>query len=104
MDKLAVLRSFIERTPTDPFPRYGLAMELRRQGQSDEARAAFAQLMSDFPSYVPTYLMAGQHLLAIGAAPEALEVFRAGIAAARAAGDNHAAAELEQALADATEE
>jgi predicted Zn-dependent protease len=98
MDRLETFRSFISRSPGDPFPRYGLAMELKNQGELDAARAAFAELIAEFPDYVPTYLMAG------GIAPkaEAADIYRKGIEVATRRGDQHARRELESALAEIT--
>src|SRR5688500_13094993 len=33
MDRIASFRSFIAKSPSDPFPRYGLAMELKGNGE-----------------------------------------------------------------------
>ena len=99
MDRIAVLKSFIERSPNDPFPRYGLAMEHRNCGQGDDAAAVFAELVERFPDYTATYLMAGQTLLGLGPRDEAAAVFTVGIAACQRKGDRHARGELEAALA-----
>ena len=32
MDRIATFKSFIARSPTDPFPRYGLAMDYASAG------------------------------------------------------------------------
>jgi hypothetical protein len=48
---------------------------------------------------VPQYLMAAQMLVELGRKDEARAVFAAGVTAARAARDAHAAGELESALA-----
>lgn len=100
MDRIATFKSFIARTPTDPFPRYGLAMEHKTRGDLAEAWAAFADLLRDFPAYVPTYLMAGGTLVALGRAAEARDIYRRGIEAATTAGDDHARRELAAALAE----
>jgi tetratricopeptide (TPR) repeat protein len=100
MDRLATFRSFIEKSPADPFPRYGLAMELRAQGKLDEAAAAFAELLSGFPTYVPAYLMAGKLEESQGRTEQAADIYRRGVAAAQAKGDGHAKKELEAALDD----
>ncbi len=102
MDRLATFRSFIERTPTDPFPRYGLAMELKTRGELDAAWGAFAELVDKFPDYVPTYLMAGGTLVALGRKAEAAEIYRKGIEVATRRGDQHARRELEGALSEIT--
>src|SRR5258706_16367220 len=79
MDRIATFRSFISRTPSDPFPRYGLAMELKTRGQLDDAWTAFSELIQGFPDYVPTYLMAGGALVALGRKAEAAGVSPAGL-------------------------
>jgi tetratricopeptide (TPR) repeat protein len=98
MDRIATFKSFIARTPTDPFPRYGLAMEHKTRGELAEAWAAFSELLDGFPDYVPTYLMAGGTLAALGRKTEAVDVYRRGVEAAQRKGDSHARGELESAL------
>jgi len=103
MDRIATFKSFIARTPADPFPRYGLAMELKTRGELAEAWAAFSELLTSFPDYIPTYLMAGGTLVALGRKAEAVEVYRRGIDAATRKGDHHARGELESAVNEAAE-
>jgi predicted Zn-dependent protease len=98
MDRIATFRSFIARSPGDPFPRYGLAMELKSSGDIDAALGEFMTLMDQFPDYVPTYLMAGTTLAERGRFAEARTAFERGIAAAGRKGDRHAQSELEAAL------
>jgi len=98
MDRIASFKTFIARSPKDPFPRYGLAMEHKTRGEHDLAWAQFAELVDQFPSYVPTYLMAGGTLIALGRPAEAAEIYRKGIATA--SNDPHARRELEAALAE----
>lgn len=100
MDRIATFRSFIAKSPTDPFPRYGLAMELKGRGELAEAWATFEELLTRFPDYVPTYLMAGGTLVALGRKDEAAEVYRTGIEVAQKRGDQHARRELESALTE----
>ena len=100
MDRIATFQTFIERTPTDPFPRYGLAMEYKGRGQLEQAWAAFTDLIENFPDYVPTYLMAGGTLVALGRRDEAADIYRRGAEVASRRGDQHARGELEAALAE----
>ena len=100
MDRIATFKSFISRSPADPFPRYGLAMEHKGQGQLAEAWTVFAELLETFPDYVPTYLMAGGTLVALGRRDEAADIYRRGIEVAGRKGDNHAKDELATALAE----
>jgi len=100
MDRIATFKSFIQRTPGDPFPRYGLAMEHKGRGELAEAWAVFSELLERFPEYVPTYLMAGGTLASLGRRDEAADVYRRGVEAAARKGDQHARGELEAALAE----
>lgn len=100
-DRLASLRTIIARTPGDPFPRYGLAMELRSRGELADAAAAFAELVAAFPDYVPSYLMYGGLLAALGRKDDSVATLRRGVEVATVRGDGHAKKELEAALAEA---
>ncbi|MCA9713665.1 MAG: tetratricopeptide repeat protein [Myxococcales bacterium] len=97
MDRLEMLRQFASQRPDDPFPKYGVAMELRKRGELAAANAAFAELMTRHPEYVAAYLMAGNCLVESGDPQAAAAVFDRGIAAATRAGDAHARGELEAA-------
>lgn len=103
MDRIATFKSFIAKSPADPFPRYGLAMELKNQGDLAGSWAAFSELIAAFPDYVPSYLMAGGVLAALARRDEAAEIYRKGIEVATRRGDQHARGELESALAEVKE-
>ena len=75
MDRLGMLRKMAASKPGDPFPSYGLAMELVKQGEHDEARTTFAGLTERHPDYVATYLMYGNLLVSLGARDDAAAVF-----------------------------
>ncbi len=100
MDRVTSFQNFIARSPRDPFPRYGLAMELRSRGDLAAAWEVFSVLLTEFPSYVPAYLMAGQTLVSLGRTEDARAVLRDGIAQATTSGNAHARGELEGALAE----
>jgi Tfp pilus assembly protein PilF len=94
-----MLRAFIAQKPTDPFPRYALALEYKNANQLEEARVLFTELMSLDPDYTPTYLHAGNVLVAMGQKDEARTVYESGVVASTRRGDSHARGELEGALA-----
>ena len=100
MDRIATFRSFISKSPSDPFPRYGLAMEYKARGELGEAWKVFEELLAGFPDYVATYLMAGGTLVGLDRKDEAAEIYRKGIEVAQRRGDQHARRELESALAE----
>ncbi|TPV97144.1 MAG: tetratricopeptide repeat protein [Myxococcales bacterium FL481] len=95
-----MLRNMVAARATDPFPRYGLAMELRKRGEYEEAHQVFAALLEDHASYLPTYLMAGNLMAERGDPSGAREVYDRGIVVARDAGDGHTQSELEAARAE----
>lgn len=99
MDRLPMLRKLVETRPGDPFPRYGLAMELAKR-EDGEAVEAFEALLRDHPGYVPSYLMFGNLLVKRGERARAGQVLDRGIEVARAAGDEHALSELQSARAE----
>jgi tetratricopeptide (TPR) repeat protein len=101
VDRVATFRTFIARKPEDPFPRYGLAMELKSRGELEASAAAFDELLAAFPDYVPTYLMAAGVFGDVGRKDDALATLRRGVEVATAKGDGHAKKELEAALAEA---
>ena len=96
--RLEFLRKLTASGNVDPFAWYGLAMEYRSLERWDEALATFTTLRERSPDYVAMYLMCGQMLEKLGRGAEAKAWMTAGLEAARAKGDAHAASELEAAL------
>ena len=85
--------------PEDLFLRYGLAMELQKEGEHVESLALLDGLMQQEPPYVPAYFMAAQQLAQLSRNPEAQATARAGIEVAVAQQDLHAAGEMREFLA-----
>lgn len=100
VDKIATgrieqFKEIVALNPGDAFARYGLAMEYRQAGQHTLALAEFDELRTRHPDYAPGYQMAAQILIAAGKSEAAQQRLRGGIAAARAADNRHALAEME---------
>lgn len=98
MSRLETIRKIVEQSPNDPFPRYGLAMELKNAGQHEDALATFVELERRCPDYVAQYLMHANLLGDLKRAPDASAVLERGIKVARQAGNAHALGEMQQAL------
>lgn len=96
--RLEALEAFVAEQPDAPLPLYGLAMEHRRLGDLEAASRVFAEVRARFPDYVPAYLIHGQVLEGLGDTEAARAAYAEGIERARAAGEAHAASELEAAL------
>jgi predicted Zn-dependent protease len=95
-----MLEQSLAQDPTDSFLRYGLAVQCLRDGDTEEGRERLKALIADHPDdQVAAYQQLGQSFVDTGATPEAMAVLRTGIEMAQAAGDWHAAAEMEQLIA-----
>lgn len=97
MNRLGMLEQMVAAKPDEAFPRYGLAMEYKKLGRTDDAAAAFTELATRNPDYVPGYLMHGNLLEAMGRGEDAAAVYARGMEVASAAGDDHAVSELQAA-------
>ena len=94
-----MLEQSLAEDPDDPFLRYGLAMQCLREGDVEEGRQRLRSLIADDPDArsPPTSNWASRTPKPARSRP-ATAILRTGIAKAQAAGDWHAAAEMEQLL------
>ena len=53
-ERIQQLMQYIKEEPGEPFNVYALAMEFMN-GQPEQARIYFDQLLADYPDYLPTY-------------------------------------------------
>ena len=98
MDKIAALNEILELDPKNSLARYGLAMELAKEGQTDAALAEFDRLLAADPGYTAAYFMAAQTLASAGREAEAIARLRAGIESARLTCNHHAESEMQAML------
>ena len=95
-----MLEQSLAEDPADPFLRYGLAMQCLNEGDLEEGRSRLKALIADRPDeQVAAYQQLGQSYAATAENDAARAILLTGIAKARAIGDDHAAAEMEQAIA-----
>jgi Flp pilus assembly protein TadD len=97
-ERLQFLRDSISANPGDTFARYGLAVELARGGQPEEAWEHFQYLLEQHPDYAPAYYQAGMLLVDQGRSEEARRVLTQGVELTRRLGQKHAECELMAAL------
>lgn len=95
----AMLEEFVVAHPHDAFARYGLAAECASQGDDPAAIENYEKLLAAHPDYVSGYFQYGQFLARISRAADARRALTSGIAVARRTGDQHAADEMQAALA-----
>jgi thioredoxin-like negative regulator of GroEL len=94
-----MLEQSLAEDPTDGFLRYGLAVQCLHEGDVEEGRRRLQALIADDPDcQVAAYQQLGQSYVDTGETESALATLQLGAAKARAAGDGHTAAEMEQLL------
>jgi len=98
--RIDALKELVLEDPADPFPKYALAMELHQAERPDEALRWFERVVAEHPDYVPAYYQMGRALMQRGEEERAEAILVAGMVAARAAGDAHALAELQELRAE----
>lgn len=94
MPSIAQLEKLLAAEPGDPFLWYGVAQEHAKVGDVAKAVAAFDRCLELDPLYCYAYYHKARCLVDAGRAGEAIDVVKAGIAAAKQAQDSHAASEL----------
>jgi hypothetical protein len=97
--RLQQIEEMLAEDPSDPELRYALAMEYISARQDEQAVRCFEDLSRDRPDYVPAYFQRAQALIRLGRSREVGPIVEQGVAAARAAGNYHAADELQGLLA-----
>lgn len=97
-DRIETLLQFLVEDPDDAFTQFALAQEYARLDDWERALGYYRALRSRRPAYVGTYYHLGKLLEKLGQHDEALAVYREGIDVAEQAGDQHARAELQDAL------
>jgi len=93
------IEAMLADEPNDQFLRYGLAVELDKEGDHERSLALLGELGRDEVPYVPAFFLAGQQLARLDRIEEARAALRDGIEHARAVGNAHAAGEMSEYLA-----
>ena len=100
MDRIAKLVQYLEATPNDNFLQHALALEYIKIGNDTEAQKLFENILTNDPSYVGTYYHLAKLLERTGETEQAIQWYEKGMAAAKAAGDQHSYNELQAAYED----
>ncbi|MCB0335454.1 MAG: hypothetical protein KDD62_04090 [Bdellovibrionales bacterium] len=88
----------IAADPTNPFYKYGIAIEYRNSGEADKAMKYFSEVHDNAPEYLPNYFHYGQLLVDFEELQQAQSIFEEGIKLAKRQGNSHALAELQGSL------
>ncbi len=100
IDRIGKLKEFLQKQPNDSFLQHALALEFVKEEADEEAEKLFNNILQKDPGYVGSYYHLGKLLERNSRNEEAIDVYEKGMAAAKAAGDNHAYNELQGAYED----
>ncbi len=92
------LETMLGQEPNDAFLHFGLAMELVKEQRLEEAVQHFDRAAAIDPNYVAAHYHKGHALMTAGRVDEARRVLSEGMRIAEAAGEGHAASEMQALL------
>ena len=93
-ERLRQLREMLIEEPGDYFLRYAIALELKRQGEMDEAIADLRSILTEAPTHIARYYQLALLLAEVGPIQEAIDTCEAGSLQCLVTGDRKARAEL----------
>lgn len=100
MNRIERINEFLKANPKDNFLRHALALEYIKEGNEQQARKLFEDILNEFPDYVGSYYHLAKLLERNGEKDLAVEWYEKGMAAAKKADDKHAYNELQSAYED----
>ena len=100
MDRINKLLEYLKSSPTDSFLQHALALEYIKIDNDQEAKKLFLAILEQDPGYVGSYYHLAKLLERTGENELAIQWFEKGMAAAKAAGDQHSYNELQAAYED----
>lgn len=100
MDRIQKLQEFLTASPNDNFLKHALALEYIKINNTRKARELFEDILSKSPDYIGSYYHLAKLLEQLGEKENAISWYEKGMAAAKAAKDNHAYSELQSAYED----
>lgn len=98
MNRKELLLSLLKEDPNDPFARYALALEYRKENLLHKAQEVFEALKNDHPDYLPLYYQLGKLIEESGDEQGAMAIYREGLALATVQRDLKTRSELEEAI------
>lgn len=102
MPSLEQLEKLLAADPGDAFLLYGLAQEHAKQGAHKVAVEFYDRCLVADPAYCYAYYHKARSLDAMEKRDDAVATLRAGLKAAKSAGDSHAASEIAALLDELT--
>ena len=93
-----MLEEFVAEDPNDSFSRYALALELEKENRALEATEQLQEVIARDSAYVAAYYHLARILARLGEIEDARAMYRRGLDAAIAAGDQKTRGEIQEAL------
>lgn len=93
-ERLPQLRQMLAEEPGDHFLRYAIALELKRNGEMEEAIGMLEDLLREQPKHIASYYQLASMLADLDRIDEAAEVCEAGSMQCLVTGDVKARSEL----------
>ncbi|MFZ9045418.1 MAG: tetratricopeptide repeat protein [Cyclobacteriaceae bacterium] len=94
--RIEQLKNFQKEDPSDPFPKYALALEYLAH-QPEKSKALFEELLEKHPHYSATYYHAADFFYRIDEIEKARAVYSKGIEILKSTDDTKALRELQNA-------
>ena len=95
-ERIKQLEKFAEEDPSDPFPKYALALEYLHDNKT-KSEKLFSDLVTNHPGYVGTYYHAAALQSELGNREAAERLYLKGIEVATKLNETHALKELQAA-------
>ncbi|HRH66354.1 MAG TPA: tetratricopeptide repeat protein [Bacteroidia bacterium] len=98
MDRIELLKRYLQEDPDDSFISYALSLEYIRLNDYTEAQRMLAEITEKDPDYLAAYYQLGKVHECCGMPEAALKVYEKGMALAHIQKNQHTFNELEGAL------
>jgi len=100
MNRIEQIQQMLLANPKDLFLRHALALEWIKLGDDAAAKTLFISILTDAPDYIGSYYHLAKLLERLQETEDAIAWYEKGMAAAKAAKDQHAYNELQSAYED----
>jgi tetratricopeptide (TPR) repeat protein len=100
MQRIERIIEFLKQQPKDNFLRHALALEYMKLEDFEKAKNLFVDILTESPDYIGSYYHLAKCLVIMQKVDQAIGWYEKGMAAAKAAKDDHSYRELQAAYED----
>ncbi|MBK7850258.1 MAG: tetratricopeptide repeat protein [Bacteroidetes bacterium] len=98
MDRIELLKRYLQEDPDDSFTSYALSLEYIRLKDYQQAKSILVELNRKDPDYLAAYYQLGKVYESLQLTEEAVSVYEKGMLVARSQKNHHTFSELDTAL------